>query len=238
MPKGALLHCHLGALVDLSWVFGQAIETEGMCIISPAPLSDEVVRSNTAFKIEYSKLGISGTGSSIWTGTYKALTHVPLKEVAEAYPDGGVPGFVAWMKSLCSITQTDSLSHHLGISDIWRKLVFGFTMITPIVFYEPITRAFLREFFRTALEDGIRWIEIRGMTRSFRLEGEDHMVKDRTALVRVIDEEVKKFKGCEEGKALWGVKLIWDGLRSFGKELIIDGKLADFPTRCYDVLKS
>jgi adenosine deaminase CECR1 len=223
MPKGAILHCHLGAMVDLRWLFGAAVETSGMCISSSLPLIDENSRRTAVIKIEYSKRG-EGEGSSIWGDEYEPLTEVPLNEAAESYPDGGREGFISWMKDYCSITQSEAFQHHLGIADIWKKLVVGFTTITPIVFYEPITRAFLREFFRTAVNDGVRWIEMRGMTRTFRLEGQDEIVKDRTSLPRIIDEEVRKFKKTEEGKILWGARMIWDCLRSFSTEQIIDGR--------------
>lgn len=220
MPKGALLHCHLGAMVDLKWVFSTAIETKGMCFSSDRPLVAEEAREKARVKIEYCKLGTSG---SVWDESYVAGTQIHVKEAADSFPDSGRQGFISWLKERCSITQSDSIRHHLGINDIWKKLVWGFTMITPIVFYEPITRKFLREFFRTAQKDGIKWIEMRGMTRSFRLEGEDYLVKDRTELVRVVHEEVESFKASEEGKGFWGVRMIWDCLRSFDDDAIIDG---------------
>jgi adenosine deaminase CECR1 len=224
MPKGAILHCHLGAMVDLRWLFGAAVETSGMCISSSLPLIDENSRRKAAIRIEYSKIGKKGEGSSIWRDEYEPLMEVPLKEAAESYPDGGKEGFISYMKNYCSITQSEALQHHLGIADIWKKLVAAFVMITPIVFYEPITRAFLREFFKTAAKDGVRWIEMRGVTRTFRLEGQDGIVEDRTSLPRIVDEEVKNFKATNEGKKVWGVRMIWDCLRSFSTEQIIDGR--------------
>jgi adenosine deaminase CECR1 len=224
MPKGGLLHCHLGAMVDLSWVFGTAIETDGMCISADVPLVSHEARQKASVKIEFSRHWT--TGSSIWDDNYTAGTQCNLKVAAKTFPESGIDGFVAWMKDRCSITQSDSVRHHRGINDIWKKLVGGFTMITPIVFYEPITRKFLREFFKTALSDGIKWIEMRGMTRSFRLEGQDELVKDRTELVRVIHEEVEKFKRSDEGKGLWGVRMIWDCLRSFEDDAIIEGNFS------------
>ena len=32
MPKGTLLHCHLGAMVDARWIIDEALHTEGICI--------------------------------------------------------------------------------------------------------------------------------------------------------------------------------------------------------------
>ncbi len=57
MPKGALLHCHLSAMVELDWVFSEAIETEGMYISSPVALVTEEVRKSADIKILFQKVG-------------------------------------------------------------------------------------------------------------------------------------------------------------------------------------
>jgi len=178
MPKGALLHCHLGAMVDLGWVFDTAIETRGMCISSDIALSDR----------EHLEAG----RESIWSADYQSGTWVSLKDAADTFPNGGKEGFVEWMKQYASITQADSVEHHLGVDDIWKKLQQAFRVIGPVIFYEPITRKFLRKFWKTLLDDGVRWVEFRGMSPNFRLEGQEDLAphKNRLELVRVINEEL------------------------------------------------
>ncbi len=192
MPKGSLLHCHLGATVDLEWLFDQAIHTPGMVISASVALTGSEIREKATVKIEFSKYVDAG-GSTIWQGHYLQHTKVPLKAAAETFPDGGELGFVKWMKDRCSVTQSEAVQNHLGVDDIWRKLQSAFVTITPIVFYEPITRKLVRRFLRTAFEDGVKWIEFRGMTRSFRLEGETELVENRLELVRVLKEEIDRF---------------------------------------------
>jgi adenosine deaminase CECR1 len=75
----------------------------------------------------------------------------------------------------------------------------------------------------TLVEDGVRWVEMRGMNKNFRLEGEDISKENRLELVRVIDEEVGKFMGSEKGRGFWGARMIWDTLRSFDTEAVIEG---------------
>jgi len=65
MPKGSLLHAHIGATVDLEWVFNQAIETPGMVISSANPLEFESHRVNTLLKIRFSRLSDT-QAPSIW----------------------------------------------------------------------------------------------------------------------------------------------------------------------------
>ncbi|KAH8766212.1 cat eye syndrome critical region protein [Hyaloscypha finlandica] len=222
MPKGALLHCHLGAMVDLEWVIETAIETEGVCICSlGGGLVSEEVREKADVRILFQKNG-NADGSSIWKKGYMSKTWVSLKSAAERFPNGGREGFVQWLKSKCTITQEDNVAHHLGVDEIWRKLQGAFRTIAPIEFYEPITRGFIRRFLLTVKEDGVKWVEMRGMNRNFRLEGEDEHAERRLDLVRVIDEEISTFMKSEEGKGFWGVRLIWDTLRSFNTETIIE----------------
>jgi adenosine deaminase CECR1 len=225
MPKGALLHCHLGAMVDLEWVIGTAMETEGICVASlGGGLVDEGVRAKADVRMLFQRHG-DVDGSSIWKESYVSGTWVNLKSAAESFRDGGKGGFIKWLKSKCTITQEDNVAHHLGVDDIWRKLQGAFKTIAPIEFYEPIMRKFLRRFFQTVKEDGVKWIEMRGASKNFRLEGEDEQVERRLDLIRVIDEEVKAFMASEDGNGFWGVRKIWDTLRSFDTEAIIEGTI-------------
>ncbi len=222
MPKGALLHCHLGAMVDLEWVFGLAVEETGMGFAASETLSTVEAREKAAFRFEFSS-GVKGSGKSVWDGSYQPNALVDLKAAAEGFPEGGKKGFVQWAARRCVISPADSESHHLGVDDIWKKLVFGFTVISPIVFYEPILRPFLKRFWKTMLEDGVRWVEMRGMTRSLRLQGEDGICRDKTDMVRIVKEELECFMASDEGKGFWGCRIIWDYLRSFDDEFIFNG---------------
>ncbi|KAK0101057.1 hypothetical protein ONS95_012955 [Cadophora gregata] len=242
MPKGALLHCHLGAMVDLEWLFEQAVRTEGMVIYASEALSDKKNREriDVNIRIEFStSVEKVENGKGIWEEGYEPMTKVSLKNAAVTFPSDERSGFCAWMKSRCSITQTEAVSNHLGVDAIWRKLQSAFMTITPIVFYEPVTRKFLRKFLETAYADGIRWIEMRGMTRSFRLEGEAELKENRLELVRVFKEVIDEFKGSEEGKGFWGIRLIWDTLRSFEDEAIVtDMKICMQAKKLYPTLIS
>ncbi|PBP22780.1 cat eye syndrome critical region protein [Diplocarpon rosae] len=192
MPKGALLHCHLGATVELEWVFETAISTPGMVISASEALNDAESRERAVVKIEFSKSLEIGE-SSIWQGAYNTYAKIPLKTSAQTFPDGGKVGFLKWIKDRCSVTQTEAVQHHLGVDAIWRKLQAAFVLITPVVYYEPVTRKLIRRFLKTAYEDGIRWVEVRGMTRSFRLEGQEQLVENRLEIVRVYKEEIDRF---------------------------------------------
>ncbi len=59
MPKGALLHCHLGAMVDLEWVIETAMDEDGICFCSlRGGLISEKAREKTEVRILFQKDGM------------------------------------------------------------------------------------------------------------------------------------------------------------------------------------
>ena len=225
MPKGALLHAHIGATVDLSWVFMQAIWTPGMGIACSVALDSREAREKEMVRFAFVS-GELGVGGSIWEKGYEPGRMVSLREAAESFPKGGKEGFVGWMKDRCSITQEESLQPHLGVDDVWRKLSAGFVMLHPILYYEPLLRGFIRKLLITLLEDGVRWAELRAVFASpFTLEGQGEPVKRPLEVARVLSEGIREFMGSEEGKGFWGVRMIWTAMRGQNTEIIIEGIL-------------
>lgn len=56
MPKGALLHAHMDAMVDFDYLFGVLLETEGMHIFSKGHLGSEVAREGSPFQFRFQKV--------------------------------------------------------------------------------------------------------------------------------------------------------------------------------------
>jgi adenosine deaminase CECR1 len=165
--------------------------------------------------------------SSIWSEDYVPNSLIPLKEAALTYLDGGQAGFVSWMKDRCSITQDESLRHHLGVDDVWRKLQNAFVILSPVIYYEPIMRSFLRELFRTLKEDKISWVEARTVfITPFLLAGQESPATTRSMdLARILVEEIEGFKASEEGKGFWGCRFIWTSMRGGTTAQIVEGEL-------------
>ena len=211
-------------MVDLAWVIETAIETEGVCIFSDVPLDGNEVREQKDIKLQFSKQGKDGL-PSIWSKEYIRHSHGPLKIAAESIPDGGRTGFVNWLKLKCCITLSDSINHHLGVNDVWRKMQTAFRTIVPIIFYAPILRKFIRKFFETLVEDRVFWVEMRGMSPNLRLDGEEKLANAPLEMVRILDEEIKAFKKTEKGTDFWGARLIWDSLRTKSTVELVQGEL-------------
>jgi adenosine deaminase CECR1 len=145
----------LGATVDLGWVFSTALETPDIFISCPVPLDSPTARQTAMMKFAIKK-SLDSFSPSIWSADYASEALIPLQQAASSFPDGGQEGFVRWMKDRCSITQDESLQHHLGVDDVWKKLQNAFVILCPIIYYEPVMRKFLRELFVTLVEDGVR----------------------------------------------------------------------------------
>ena len=222
MPKGAILHAHQDAMIDVDWLIDEVLRTEGMAMLAEESLCDPNARSQGQVVFRYSK-GSLAKASSIWTREYEASQPVSLKEAAASFPDGAAQGFKVWLKSRCTITPEESITHHHGVDAVWWKFTNCFRLLDSMEYYEPILRASIQRLLRQLVDDGLSWVDFRlTFAVDFRLEGCEDVSQGPHDLVRVFSEELKKFKATEEGKNFWGYRFIWTSLRSWGKKKIVD----------------
>ena len=222
MPKGAILHAHQDAMIDVDWLIDEVLGTEGMAMVAEESLCSLRARSQGEVVFRYSK-GSLAKGSSIWTEEYKASHLVSMKEAAASFPDGATQGFKAWLKSRCTITPEESIKHHDGVDAVWRKFAHCFPLLDSMEYHEPILRASMQRLLPQLVDDGLRWVEFRStFAVDFRLKDCEDISKGPDDLVRVFSEELKKFKATEKGKDFWGYRFIWTSLRSWGKRKIVD----------------
>ena len=222
MPKGALLHAHQDAMIDVDWLIDEVLGTEGMVMVAEESLCSPTARGHGEVVFRYSK-GSLASGSSIWSEEYKASHPVPMMEAAASFPNGSIDGFKAWLKSRCTITPEESIKHHHGVDVVWRKFANCFPPLNSMEYYEPILRASMQRLLRELVDDGLRWADFRStFAVDFRLEGCEEISKGPDDLVRVFSEELKKFKATEEGRDFWGYRFIWTSLRSWNKKKVVD----------------
>lgn len=221
MPKGALLHAHQDAMIDVGWLIDQVLGTKGMVMLAEEPLCGPKARAQGKVIFRYSKT--LATASSIWSEEYQAFHPVSMEEAAATFPDGATEGFKTWLKSRCTITPEESIKHHHGLDTVWRKFRSCFPTLDSMEYYEPILRASMQRLLHQLVDDGLRWVDFRlTFAVDFRLEGCEEVSKDSNDLVRVFSEELQKFKATEEGRNFWGYRFIWTSLRSWGKKRIVD----------------
>ncbi|PVH94359.1 adenosine deaminase family protein [Periconia macrospinosa] len=222
MPKGALLHCHLEAMPDLDWVLEEAFQTEGVCLISDAPLTSAEARLKTGFSFTYSKIS-ARSDVSIWSNDYAASTKIPLNLAADSFPDGGRKGFIEWVRSRVTITPEEHLKHHEGPNEAWRKFISCFPILGSLIYYEPIFRKFIRKLLRDLLADGVYYVDMRSAFYTpYRCLGQEEWEPDFINYCDHLEDEIAKFKASEEGKDFWGARMIWTTVRAMDKRSVIN----------------
>lgn len=224
MPKGALLHCHIEAMVDIDWLVERAFATNGTHISAEGPL-DPATSDNT-IPFQFKWLHAPATPSaSIWSDSYVAGERVPIDVAAESFPHGGRDGFKRWLVSRTTITHDESLQHHHGPNDIWRKFTSCFGILASLLFYEPTYRMFLRRMFKDLLDDGVRYVDIRSaFLIPFYKEDSEEPEDGYEYMIDVLDDEIEKFKESVEGEGFWGARLIYTCIRSLGTKRIVEGE--------------
>lgn len=221
MPKGALLHAHMDAMVDFDFLFDVLLKTPGMHIQSPQDLSTQHKLQATMFTFVFRKSTPEET--NIWADDYKINTPVLVTKAADSFPDGGRTGFLKWLKMRLTISNDESLEHHHGVDAVWRKFSSTFMIISTIVGYEPIFRLFMQRMMSLLYADGVKWVDLRcAMVWKYFKAGDETPCDGHEEFFRHFGEEIEKFKASDEGKGFWGARMIWTGLRAMNTRLIVE----------------
>lgn len=222
MPKGALLHCHLEAMVELDWMLDEAFKLDGIHVWSDRGLTNEANLSKAPFFFTFTKLSKKDS-ASIWSESYEPKTPIPLAVAADSFPRGGREGFREWAKSRTMITSEESLKHHYGVNDVWRKFASCFPILASLIFYEPFFRKYIRKMFENLYADGVQWVDIRAVfVTPWRPNGSEEVAPNHDGFFKAFGEEVEKFKASEEGKGFWGARFIWTTPRIMDKRRVIE----------------
>jgi adenosine deaminase CECR1 len=217
MPKGCLLHCHFEAMIGIDWTLERAFALDNVHIQSVGALSSPDLRRSTPFT--FSEASSPPTSPSIWSSDYVPNTPVPLNNAADTFPDGGRSGFIAWAQSRTSITPEESLSHHHGPNDVWKKFLSTFLINDSIIYILPILRNYVRQLCRQLHEDNILWADVRAVFYRNTYENPEQRY---ARIFQVFQEEIEAYKASEEGKGFWGLRFIWTAIRICDKRTMIE----------------
>ncbi|TPX15780.1 uncharacterized protein E0L32_000114 [Thyridium curvatum] len=230
MPKGALLHAHCDAMVQFDYLFDVLLSTPGMHILSPdAHFADGEARRRGVVQFCFRERDHVDDCPSIWTPDYVPGTPLLLTKMADEFPEeggeggggGGRKGFLAWLKTRVTISQTDSVEQHHGVDHIWRKFMNCFLCLGTIIHYEPIWRAFLQRLMADLHDDGVSWAEVRfTWALNYCRAGVEKPEPDHRHMVIAFQEEVAKFKAEHPG--FWGARLIWTAIRRLDTRAIVE----------------
>ncbi|KIW70485.1 hypothetical protein PV04_02751 [Phialophora macrospora] len=217
MPKGALLHAHMDAMIDIDWLVDQALAEKGFCMLAPEGLSDKSKRTTGAVQFRYypdEEIKKQKNAGSIWNAAYKTNTPIPIREAQRTFPDDETT-FKKWLISRCTVTAEESLCHHHGLDAIWRKFQSTFLVITWMFTYEPIFRRAIQRLLAQLAADGITYVDFRiAFKFEFRLQGQTTgQIGKYDEFFKVLGEEIDKFKRSEAGKSFIGARMIWTVVR-------------------------
>ncbi|OAX84932.1 hypothetical protein ACJ72_00685 [Emergomyces africanus] len=224
MPKGALLHAHLEAMIDLDLLCDLVLSLPNLYISASAPLvtSEDLETSSLYFQYFSTPPEASGTSDLLWETGYTPLSFAPVCQIAGTCPNGGIHGFRAWLKSRCTLAP-ESSSHHRGVDDIWIQFQRTFQVVDSIVYYEPVFRACVQQILKDLHEDGIRYVEFRLVFDfPYRRDQRDETETDYEAFFQAFGEEIEKFKSSPEGQGFHGARMIWTTLRALSNRSIAE----------------
>jgi adenosine deaminase CECR1 len=226
MPKGALLHCHFEAMIEVEWIVERAFELGNVGIKCRKSLWTAEARLNTPFEFGVLE-GEVDNAKSIWSSDYTPNTLVHLNTAADSFPRAGRAGFLAWVKSRCSITPQESVSHHHGVNQIWVKFISTFGIVRTIIYIEAIFPQYVRRLCQQLHNDNVLWADVRAL-----FSGPGYHVDDQyfVKLLGIFGAVVEEYRASPEGAGFWGMRIIWTTARIFDKRDIIDGT---FSTKKY-----
>lgn len=232
MPKGAMLHAHLEAMVDMAWLWDQAITVPGICVISPKPLDTEAARATVEWGFTVESEESKYSPASIWSPEYVPNTPVPISLAVKSFPNSTKhPNFRHLFLSHTTITPHESLKQHEGVSAIWAKFEKIFVHINGLVFHPIIFPRFIRQVLRDLIADNVSWADIRiaFLPASFRPCEPDYILTTFASIV----EELKL-----SHPTFWGARIIYTVVRFFDDAtltpLLLDAM--ELKTRFPDIL--
>ncbi|KAJ6630590.1 hypothetical protein B0H10DRAFT_1981901 [Mycena sp. CBHHK59/15] len=220
MPKGALLHAHLDATVNTEFVLKIALEQPALHVRVPEPLTAlNVSKTLPEFKA-LTKEMFPNSDASLTDTSYSPNTWISLQKARNAFhPDlGGLEGFDRWVIGALTINPTEAYSTHNTVDKIWEKFTSTFMVSTGLIRFAPVWKQYLYEFFRSSVEDGVSYVEVRINFFPEFMFGEDGQenIPHREWLM-IFEEAQNKFKADLKSQGredeFIGARIIYSTLR-------------------------
>ncbi|KAF6816575.1 adenosine/AMP deaminase [Colletotrichum sojae] len=239
MPKGALLHAHLTAMLPFDKLLRIVLDTPGMHVRSSVSLATPTQRQTAKVYFKYINVDLPTTASistvSVNDPAYPSDGQGgwwPLQQAADAFP-GGEASFSEFALSKMMIQPEDARRHDLGVDEVWQRFEPFFDQGGTMLEYEPIVRQFWGELFQELVEDRISWVEIRagGSKGKLVLNGTNEPDPDDADIWwTVMQEELDSFKAARAESAgtdadgsvdpFHGARVIYSQARGARKESI------------------
>ncbi|KAF9469287.1 hypothetical protein BDZ94DRAFT_1303779 [Collybia nuda] len=219
MPKGALLHAHLDATVNSEFLLKLALQQPALHVKVPQTITlsnvDSILPEFRALPLDQYSNALSVTETSYEPGTW-----VSIQNARAAFDPslGGPTGFDKWVIGALMINPTEAYNTHSTIAKIWEKFTSTFIVSAGLIRFAPIFPEYIREFFKTSIEDGIMYIEARINFLYKTMIGEDgeDNIPHREWLVtfdRVLNEVQENMKRQGREGEFIGARIIYTTIR-------------------------
>ncbi|KAG8679684.1 hypothetical protein FRC08_016806, partial [Ceratobasidium sp. 394] len=223
MPKGGLLHAHLDAMCDASYLLQLALEYPRIHISTASslnastpfplpsllPLSDTLAQQNANASLLTSPAYVPGS----WVGLQRAREGFP----AEL---GGTNGFDQWIVNSLRINSEEAYVKYNTTTKIWGKFDTTFPIALGLTRYEPILRRYTEQLLFSQIDDGISYVELRvGTSPTGNLISEDATQNLTSSdVMKVIQGAIGNVRAnlTEQGREdeFAGARVIYMALRS------------------------
>ncbi|KAJ7510093.1 hypothetical protein B0H11DRAFT_2152419 [Mycena galericulata] len=216
MPKGGLLHAHLDATVNAEFVLKLALEHPALHVRVAEPLSALNISKILPEFRALSENMFTSSGVALTDASYSPNTWVSLKIAREGFDSalGGPDAFDKW---------TAPYQTHNTVNKIWEKFTSTFRVSEGLIRFSPVWRKYIYEFFRSSVEDGVSYVEVRINFFPKYMFGEDGQENiTHREWLQIFDDVQREFKADLQSQGrddeFIGARIIYSTLRFISVE--------------------
>ncbi|KAH9915438.1 Metallo-dependent hydrolase [Epithele typhae] len=219
MPKGGLLHAHLGATVRTDVLLKLGLRQPAMHVrifsaLTPSNLKTVLPQFRLLPQSQRTRI------ASITDAQYVLGSWVPIQNARNNFDQtlGGPPGFDRWVNGSQMIDPSEAYRTHNTGAQIWDRFEKVLDVSWGIIFNLPVFTEYIRELLLSSIDDGISYVEPRVNFWDKYMRGEDgeenlpHRVWVQV-FERVVDEVRTQMHAQGRDDEFIGARIIYCTLR-------------------------
>ncbi|OHF03937.1 adenosine/AMP deaminase [Colletotrichum orchidophilum] len=218
MPKGALLHAHLSAMLPYNTLLSAIIKAD---MLFQANESLGTPEGRQRATVTFWPPAYAVKNVDITSEDYKGQ-RVNISQAIVQFPRGE-SAFREFVVSKLVVPPKVATQHELGVDEIWRRFQPLFSSASTFFTYQPVVQVFWQNLFAELAEDKISWVEIRSGGSTSKLIKPDATVSDDVDGKQWWDlmvQELEKFSvqhnstwQQERRAPFYGARVIWSDQR-------------------------
>ncbi|KAF2091732.1 Metallo-dependent hydrolase [Saccharata proteae CBS 121410] len=221
-PKGALLHCHLDAMLPPQLLLEDARKQQNLYIKTDAPLVSKGFFAHTL--PEFTVLGENVEVSAVnncFSAQYVSGSWMKYSEFLKAFP-GGSAKAEEWICSKIVLSAGDAYHPEQTVDGIWMSFKRAFMVLRGLTGYVTAYRNHFERVIWQFARDGIHYAEIRVPLRDGYFiasdDGKENLSHKEMIgiLADVLASELPKIRA--KGLIFYGTKFIYGSMRSSTRE--------------------